>query len=104
METPMQWPRHSLTRSVSALGVFLFCSAAPVLAQGTGSIRGRVTETVSGRPIAGATVTVTGRTQGAVTSDAGDFLIAGVAAGQTEVTARRIGYTRQTRTVSVTSG
>jgi TonB-linked SusC/RagA family outer membrane protein len=86
------------------MGAFLLCSAAPLLAQGTGSIRGRVTESVSGRPIAGATVTVTGRTQGAVTSDAGDFLIASVPAGTVELTARRIGYTRLSRTVNVTAG
>ena len=100
-----------MRRSVSPLAVGVFAaallllgSAPPLLAQGTGIIRGRVTETGTGRPVDAATVTISGRTQGAVTSASGDYTIPNVPAGSVELTARRIGYGRSTRAVTVTAG
>src|SRR5215218_4947465 len=96
---------HSVARRLAATGALFLCTAGSLHAQGTtGSIRGRVTESVSGRPIPDATVTLAGRTQGAVTSANGDYFIPNVAAGTASVTARRIGYGRSTRSVDVTAG
>lgn len=73
-------------------------------AQGTGTIRGRVMDAATQRPIPEAQVSITGTSVGAVTNSNGDFVIAAAPAGQREVVARRLGYTRQTRTVTVGSG
>ena len=94
----------SIAVGVSTAALLLVCSTDPLVAQGTGIIRGRVTETGTGRPVDGATVTLVGRSQGAVTSASGDYSIPNVPAGSVEVLARRIGYGRSTRTVNVTAG
>ena len=82
------------------MGVFL-CSPRSLVAQSTGTIRGRVTDAGNGQPVPAATVSIAGRTQGAVTSANGEFTISGIAAGSVEVTARRIGFARNRRTVTV---
>jgi hypothetical protein len=45
-------------------------------------------------------VRVTGTTSGAVTNSQGEFVIAGVVAGQHEVVARRLGFTKQSQNVT----
>ena len=94
----------SLRSAVSTVALLLLAATTPLLAQGTGLIRGRVTEAGTGRPVPDARVTITGRQQGAVTSPTGDYTIPNVAAGTAELLARRIGYGRSTRTVTVTAG
>ncbi|HET8896729.1 MAG TPA: TonB-dependent receptor, partial [Protaetiibacter sp.] len=84
--------------------MLLLALAQTSLAQSTGIIRGRVTEAGTGRPVPDARVTITGRQQGAVTSPTGDYTIPNVAAGTAELLARRIGYGRSTRTVTVNAG
>lgn len=84
-----------LRRLFIFLGLTLF--AAPAAAQ-SGSITGRVTEAVSGRPIAGARVEagVSGARAGsATTDDNGQFRIRNLAEGSYSVTAARIGYQMQ---------
>ena len=73
-------------------------------AQGTSVIRGRVTDAGTGRPLAAVQVTVTGRAMGAVTNSAGDYSIPTVPPGTHELSARRIGYARSGRTVTVALG
>jgi len=85
---------------IAMMGVFL-CSPRSLVAQSTGTIRGRVTDAGNGQPVPAATVSIAGRTQGAVTSANGEFTISGIAAGSVEVTARRIGFARNRRTVTV---
>ena len=85
------------------MGVFL-CSPRSLVAQSTGTIRGRVTDAGNGQPIPAATVSVTGRTQGAVTSSNGEYTLSGIAPGSVQVTARRIGFARNTRSVTVSAG
>ena len=75
---------------IAMMGVFL-CSTRSLVAQSTGVIRGRVTDAGNGQPIPVATVSVTGRTQGAVTNANGEYTLSGIAPGQVQVTARRIG-------------
>jgi len=88
---------------IAMMGVFL-CSPRSLVAQSTGTIRGRVTDAGNGQPVPAATVSIAGRTQGAVTSANGEFTISGIAAGSVEVTARRIGFARNRRTVTVNAG
>lgn len=78
--------------------------AAPLAAQTAGTIRGRVTDALSERPIQDAQITITGTTAGAVTNANGEFVVTGVAAGTPEVVARKLGFARRARSVSVTAG
>ncbi|MEO6526832.1 MAG: SusC/RagA family TonB-linked outer membrane protein [Gemmatimonadaceae bacterium] len=100
----MHRPCLSLMRSVSAAGAALVISSAPLIAQTTGTIRGRVTDASGDRGIPSATVMVPSRQQSAITSATGDYVIANVAAGTVDVAVRRIGYARATRTITVTAG
>ena len=92
-----------LARAV-ALMAMLAVPLGTASAQATGTIRGRVIDASNQRPIAEAQVNVTGTTLGSVTNASGDYVITNVPSGQREVVARRLGYTRQTRTITVGAG
>jgi TonB-linked SusC/RagA family outer membrane protein len=79
-------------------------ATASLAAQAAGTVRGHVSDAGTGQPIVGAQVTIAGRTQGAITNAGGDYSIANVPAGTYEVAARRIGYARSARGVTVTGG
>jgi TonB-linked SusC/RagA family outer membrane protein len=70
-------------------------------AQQTGTIRGTVTDSASGRGIGGAQVTVTGTTRGGLTNDAGAYIIRDVPVGTVTVRAQRIGFTPVDRQLTV---
>ncbi len=70
----------------------------------TGSIGGTVTDAETGAPVAAAEVWIEGSRWRTLTSNQGRFLLTGVAAGSHEVSARRIGYAVQRRTVEVVAG
>jgi TonB-linked SusC/RagA family outer membrane protein len=95
-----------IPRPVAHMIAVLALLAAPLAAhaQGTGTIRGRVMDANSQRPIPEASVNVAGTTLGAVTNSNGDYVIINAPSGQREVVARRLGYSRQTRTVTVGAG
>lgn len=78
------------------------CASVPLLAQETGSISGTVTTAEGGRALASVAVTVSGTSARAATDAEGRYLITGVAPGTWQVTARRIGYTPSTISVTVT--
>ena len=91
-------PRH-FVRALTLLSL----AAAPVAAQGTGTIRGRVTDNAQ-RPLPEVTVTVTGTTIGATTNQNGDYTLGNVPAGSRTIVTRRLGFARATRTVDVPAG
>jgi len=95
--------RNTLRRQVIRGLILVSLSAASAAAQGTGIVRGRVTDN-SQRPIPDVTVTVTGSTLGALTNENGDYTLANVPAGSRTVVTRRIGYARATRTLDIVSG
>ena len=61
-------------------------------AQGTGTIRGTVTDSATGQPISGAQIVVTGTTIGTLTGEGGTFTLRNVPARSVNVRAQRIGY------------
>jgi TonB-dependent SusC/RagA subfamily outer membrane receptor len=73
-------------------------------AQATGTIRGTVMQVPSGQPLVAAQVTVVGSQRGSITARDGTFQIENVPPGQYEVRAVSIGYSSQTREVTVTAG
>ena len=87
------------------LAVALAIAAVPgqALAQATGTVTGRVTDSQE-QPIAGAQIVVVGGTARAVTDQRGEFRLTGVRAGSAQVSATRIGYDSRTQTVSVAAG
>jgi TonB-linked SusC/RagA family outer membrane protein len=98
------------TRHVRATLVALAGLMAGVLptdalsAQTVGTIRGRVTEAGSGRPVSDVQITVVGTSSGALTGANGEFTIVNVTAGNRAVRARRLGFNALERTTTVTGG
>ena len=91
-------------RSFAAGIVAALLYASPVLAQGTGFVRGTITDSASRRPIEAVQVTITGTNFGAVTNQNGLFIIRGVQPGTHQVRAARLGFAPVTRSVAVTAG
>jgi TonB-dependent starch-binding outer membrane protein SusC len=86
-----------------ALPLALAFITTPTLAaaQGTGTVRGRVTDAAANRGIGDVTVTVTGTRLGAMTGPDGAYTLTAVPAGSRTITARRLGYQLATQTVTV---
>ena len=79
------------------------CWLAPLRAQAqTGTIRGKVTNEVSGQPISG--VTISFGTRSVQTTVDGQFLLTAIRAGADSLRARLIGYMPTARAVTVAEG
>ncbi len=85
------------------IGALLGLTAGQTL-EAQGTIRGRVTEANSARPLADVQIVISGTGMGALTNLSGDFVIVNVPTGERELIVRRLGYSRQTRTVTITAG
>ena len=80
-------------RSLSTVVLLLLFALPGVsLAQGTGTLAGRITDAQSGETLIGANVRVEGTTLGAATNVDGEYRIIGVPVGSYEVTASYTGY------------
>ncbi|MBA4156323.1 MAG: SusC/RagA family TonB-linked outer membrane protein [Gemmatimonadetes bacterium] len=79
----------------------LAAAAPPLSAQEAGTVRGRVVETGSQRPLGGVQVSVVGTNRGTLTNAAGDYLLVAVPTGTQRVRAQFIGFTASEQTVSV---
>lgn len=94
------------TASFAFTGDALAASRAD-LVQAPAIIKGRVTDSATGRPIAGAQVVVLGggtqRVQGATTSNSGEYTLRGVAPGTVTMRALRLGYQPSDQAVVVTA-
>ena len=82
--------------------MLVLASAAPLAAQSSGTVSGRVTG-AAGEPLQGATILVTGTQRGAITKSDGSYQLS-VAAGRHELRARLIGYGAVADTLTVVSG
>ena len=105
----MRYRRCSLGRLASAMLVaqVLASSFTPArsAAQGApGTVRGTVTNSVNGAPLANAQIAIPGTTLGAMTNAAGVFSISQVPAGNQIVRARLIGYAPVDKPVLVPAG
>jgi TonB-dependent starch-binding outer membrane protein SusC len=94
----------ALARGLLAGVTLLLATAATLSAQATGTIRGRVVEAGTGRPISDVQVQVVGLAISGGTTAAGEYTLTGVPAGSREIAARRLGFARQVQTVTVTAG
>ncbi len=69
-----------------------------------GTVSGSVVDSATRTPIPQVSVQIEGTRLGAVSGADGKYTIVGATAGDYRVTARRLGYVAQTRTVTVTNG
>ncbi|HEX8429738.1 MAG TPA: TonB-dependent receptor [Longimicrobium sp.] len=76
-------------------------AGAPLAAQARGTVTGRVVESATQRPVAGATVRVAGLNIGASTDEDGRFTLQNVPAGARTIQATRIGFQQGTANVTV---
>jgi TonB-dependent SusC/RagA subfamily outer membrane receptor len=84
---------------------FLAVAFAPSLAaQQTGVVRGRVTNSVTGEPLADIRITVDGTALATATTANGEYLLPAVPTGPRVVAARGLGYAPRRQTVEVTEG
>jgi TonB-linked SusC/RagA family outer membrane protein len=90
-----------LRRVLTFLAFALLASPALAVAQGTGIIRGRVTDASSGAPLSGVQVRVDGTTIGAQTGADGTYTITGAPTGSRVLSTRRLGYSPQRAAVTV---
>lgn len=86
---------------VAAIGVVTMAGASPLLAQGTGTIKGVVTAASTGRPLDEVQLSITGTLRGARTNPRGEYTIAGVEAGTVQLRVQRLGFAAATRSVTV---
>ena len=100
----MSWSISPVLRQLGAAATVLLLLSSVATAQGGSLVRGRVTDAGTGRPVSDVQVTITGRTLGGVTNASGDYTIPGVPAGTHDLVARRIGYSRAVRTITVVAG
>ena len=84
-----------------ALGLLALTRAA--VAQDTGALEGRVTET-SGTPVPDALITLVGTNRGARTSEDGQYRLASLRAGEFMVRVTRLGYAAVSRPVTIVVG
>jgi TonB-dependent starch-binding outer membrane protein SusC len=93
--------RARMVLGLAATAAMLGTATFPLAAQATGSVRGRVVESGSMRPLNGVQVSIPGTNRGALTNAAGDYMIVAVPAGQQTVRAQMIGYRTSEQTVTV---
>ena len=72
------------------------------LAQAAGQITGTVSDAVTGRPLSGARISVSGFARGAVTSEQGQYRIEGLSRGDYTVTASLLGHQPTNQVVRLT--
>ncbi len=105
----MPGPVHARwLRFISAVALALSLPLASGYAQGTAIVEGRVTDAATARALENVQISIDGTQLGAMTNAQGGYRIAGIpmsgASGTVVVRVRAIGYSRETRTVTLTPG
>jgi hypothetical protein len=95
--------RFSLGRIAALLLVGSVALPGALAAQGTGTVRGKVTETDGGAAVVSAQVVVAGTRLGAVTQPTGEYVITNVPAGPQTIRVMRIGYTPGEKEITVSA-
>ncbi len=94
--------RATVVRSLS-VALLLMGPALPSRAQETGIVTGLVTS-ASGRPLPAAQVYISGTGVGALTNEAGHYLLLDAPVGEHEIRVLLVGYREESRTVTVSAG
>jgi TonB-linked SusC/RagA family outer membrane protein len=91
----------ALGRVMRFLALTLLACPALAAGQGTGIIRGRISDGATGQPLAGVQVRVEGSSIGALTNSDGTYTITGAPSGAHFLSTRRLGYGPQRVAVTV---
>src|SRR5947199_5265616 len=103
-EVEMTSPLRRIASALICGAAIVVCVGVPAIAaQGTGTIRGRVTDALTGRAVDGVQVFIAGTELGTLTNADGRYQFS-VRAGPLELHTRRVGYASLTRRVTVTPG
>ncbi|MEO7966358.1 MAG: SusC/RagA family TonB-linked outer membrane protein [Gemmatimonadaceae bacterium] len=95
----------AVIRRVIAAAIGGLLAVSQLAAQGgTGTIAGRVIDSNSQSPLSSVTVMIEGTQRGALTGNNGQFVLANVPAGAVKVRVARIGFSPQSKDVTVTAG
>ena len=84
------------------LGLLLRTTAAR--AQGTATLRGTVVDSLSGQPLAGVSVGLTGQPGGTATDELGNFKLGGIVAGTYTLRIGALGYAARALPLTLASG
>jgi hypothetical protein len=95
--------RLRLAHIALVVAMLLAATSEAARAQATGSIRGRVVEAATNRPLASARVVVDGTTRESLTNAAGEFLMVGVPAGSHTLRVQLLGYSNAEQRVTVSA-
>jgi TonB-dependent starch-binding outer membrane protein SusC len=87
-----------------AILAVLLAGAAPLAAQGSGSVQGVVVDQKTRAPLVGAQVYVQGTNLGTLTNEEGRYLLLNVPPGAHRVRVQRIGYSMVDQAVTVEAG
>jgi len=90
-----------LRRGLSFFALALLAFPSLAVGQGTGTIRGRVSDAATAAPLASVQIRVDGTTLGALSRADGAYTITGVPAGSQFVSTRRVGYSPERVAVTV---
>ncbi|MBW3554465.1 MAG: SusC/RagA family TonB-linked outer membrane protein [Gemmatimonadetes bacterium] len=91
------------TTLLSMVLVFGAAFLTEVSAQQTGTVTGQVTDESTAQPLTGVQIVVAGTNVGGLTDQNGRYLLTRVPAGEQQIRAVLIGYSQETRTVTVTA-
>lgn len=94
---------HRWGLTLAVLAAAAFCGAGGLAGQAAGSIRGKVLEENTLRPLSGVQVTVPGTARGGLTDAAGNYVVGGVPVGARVVRAQMLGYADVERSVTVSA-
>jgi iron complex outermembrane receptor protein len=94
----------ALTRCALVAALASVMVTAPLAAQGTGIVSGRVIDSASQQPLVSATIRVIGTTSGALTRNDGSYTLSGIRPGPQQLRVTRIGFAAQVRPITVTAG
>ncbi|MGH7447773.1 MAG: TonB-dependent receptor plug domain-containing protein [Longimicrobiales bacterium] len=100
----MHQMRIRLAHTALVVVMLLLATSDGLRAQATGSIRGRVVEATTNRPLASAQVMLSGTAREGLTNAAGEFLMVGVPAGSHTLRVQMLGYSDATQQVNVAAG
>jgi TonB-linked SusC/RagA family outer membrane protein len=98
------FPREIRARLTAMAALACLTPFGSIAAQQSGTVRGRVIEAGSQRPVSDVQVTVVGTSFGALTGQNGQYTITNVPAGQQTIRTRRLGFGPLDKVVTVTAG
>src|SRR6266511_2148375 len=101
MRHPCRVPSPALIAGIVLLATCF--AAGGAAAQGTGTIRGTITDALTKRPLDGVQVYVAGTDLGTLTGADGRFQFS-VRSGDVELRTRRVGFASEVQTASVPAG